>query len=57
MQWEAIQQIKDFTAEWAYDEAEFYMGMVAEAKQAFYGHIETSEKCFSVWRDFEWTDQ
>ena len=32
---EAMQLIKDFTAERACDEVEFYMGMVAEEKQTF----------------------
>ena len=34
---EAIQLVKDFTAERAQDEVEFYMGMVAEEDQSFKG--------------------
>ena len=37
---EAIQLIKDFTAERAQDEVEFYMGMVAEEDQSFEGLID-----------------
>ena len=40
MQWEAIQLVKDFTAEHAQDEVEFYMGMVAEENQSFEGLID-----------------
>ena len=39
MQREAIQLVKDFTAERAQDEVEFYMGMVAEVDQSFEGLI------------------
>ena len=35
MEREAIQLIKDFTAECAHDEVTFYMGMVAEGQQIF----------------------
>ena len=34
---EAIQLVKDFTTERAWDEVEFYMGMVAEKEQSFRG--------------------
>ena len=37
---EAIQLVKDFTAERAQDEVEFYMGMVAEEDQSFEGLID-----------------
>ena len=40
MQREAIQLVKDFTAEHARDEVEFYMGMVAEEDQSFEGLID-----------------
>ena len=34
---EAIQLVKDFTAEMACDEVEFYMGMIADDQQSFDG--------------------
>ena len=34
---EAIQLVKDFTAERAHDEVEFYMGMTADDQQTFNG--------------------
>ena len=37
---EAIQLVKDFTAECAQDEVEFYIGMVAEEDQSFEGLID-----------------
>ena len=37
---EAIQLVKDFTAECARDEVEFYMGMMAEEDQSFEGLID-----------------
>ena len=40
MQREAIQLVKDFTAECAQDEVEFYMGMVAEEDQSIEGLID-----------------
>ena len=40
MQREAIQLVKDFTVECARDEAEFYIGMVAEEDQSFEGLID-----------------
>ena len=46
---EAIQLVKDFTAERACDEVEFYMGMIADDQQTFDGLDEPPEKCFSVW--------
>ena len=32
---EAIQLVKDFTAERAHDEVEFYMGMIVDDQQTF----------------------
>ena len=46
---EAMQVIKDFTAERAHDKVEFYMGMVADDQQTFEGLIQHLKKCFSVW--------
>ena len=40
IQREAIQLVKDFTAECALDEVEFYMGMVAEEDRSFEGLID-----------------
>ena len=40
MQREAIQLVKDFTAEHAHNEVEFYMGMMAEEDQSFEGLID-----------------
>ena len=40
MQREAIQLVKDFTAECTQDEVEFYMGMVDEEDQSFEGLID-----------------
>ena len=40
MQREVIQLVKDFTAEYAWDEVEFYMGMVTEEDQSFKGPID-----------------
>ena len=37
---ETIQLVKDFTAECARDEVEFYMGMMAEEDQSFEGLID-----------------
>ena len=41
-----MQLIKDFTAEHACDEVEFYMGMVTEEQQTFKGLHTTFKKCF-----------
>ena len=43
---EAMQLIKDFTAEHACNKVEFYMGMVADDQQTFEGHHTTPQKCF-----------
>ena len=43
---EAIQLIKDFTAEHAHDEVEFYMGMVAEEQQTFEGLVQHLKNAF-----------
>ena len=56
LQREAMQLIKDFTAEHAHDEVEFYMGMVAEEQQTFEGLVQHLEECFSVQRNNQWTD-
>ena len=45
---EAMQLVKDFTAECAHDEVEFYMGMVADDQQTFEGLVQHLKKCFSV---------
>ena len=37
---EAIQLVKDFTAQHAHDEVEFYLGMMAEEDQSFEGLID-----------------
>ena len=43
---EAIQLVKDFTAERAQDEVEFYMGMVADDQQTFEGLIQHLKNAF-----------
>ena len=43
---EAMQLIKDFTAEHARDEVEFYMGMVAEEQQTFEGLVQHLKNAF-----------
>ena len=43
---EAMQLIKDFTAEHAHDEVEFYMGMVAEEQQTFEGLMQHLKNAF-----------
>ena len=43
---EAMQLIKDFTAEHAHDEVEFYMGMVAEEQQTFKGLVQHLKNAF-----------
>ena len=47
---EAMQLIKDFTAECACDEVEFNMGMVAEEQKS---SCATSEEHFSVWQNHQ----
>ena len=46
MQREAIQPVKDFTAEHAWNEAEFYKGMMAEEDQSFEGLIDHLHDAF-----------
>ena len=46
MEREAIQLVKDFTAQHACNEVEFYMGMVAEDKQIFEGLMQHLKKTF-----------
>ena len=43
---EAMQLIKDFTAEHAHDKVEFYMGMVAEEQQTFKGLVQHLKNAF-----------
>ena len=43
---EAIQLVKDFTAEHARDEVEFYMGMVMDDKQTFEGLVQHLKNAF-----------
>ena len=43
---EAMQLIKDFTAECAHDEVEFYMGMVTDEQQTFEGLIQHLKNAF-----------
>ena len=43
---EAIQLVKDFTAEHARDEVEFYMGMVADDQQTFEGLVQHLKNAF-----------
>ena len=43
---EAIQLIKDFTAEHACDEVKFYMGMVADEQQTFKGLVQHLKNAF-----------
>ena len=43
---EAMQLIKDFTAEHAHDEVEFYMGMVTDEQQTFEGLVQHLKNAF-----------
>ena len=43
---EAIQLVKDFTAERACDEVEFYMGMIADDQQTFDGLMNLLKNAF-----------
>ena len=43
---EAMQLVKDFTAEHACDEAQFYMGMVADEQQTFKGLVQHLKNAF-----------
>ena len=43
---EAIQLVKDFTAERACDEVEFYMGMIADEQQSFDGLVNHLRNAF-----------
>ena len=47
---EAIQLVKDFMAEHAHDEVEFYMWMVAEEQQMFEGLYNTLKELSSLGR-------
>ena len=46
MEREAIQLVKDFTAERAHDKVEFYMDMIADDQQTFYGLINHLKNAF-----------
>ena len=48
MQRKAIQLVKDFMAECAWDEVEFYMGMMAEEDQSFKGLIDHLHAAFQL---------
>ena len=50
---EANQLVKDFTAERAHNEVEFYMGMITDDQQTFNGPSQPPEKCLSVGSDHE----
>ena len=43
---EAIQLVKDFTAERAHDEVEFYMGMIMDDQQTFDGLVNHLKNAF-----------
>ena len=43
---EAIQLVKDFTADRARDEVEFYMGMIADEQQSFDGLVNHLKNAF-----------
>ena len=43
---EAIHLVKDFTAERAHDEAEFYMGMIVDDQQTFIGLVNHLKNAF-----------
>ena len=43
---EAIQLVKDFTAERAHDEVEFYLGMIADDQQSFDGLVNHLKHAF-----------
>ena len=45
---EAIQLVKDFTAERARDEVEFYMGMIADEQQSFDGLVNYLKHAFQL---------
>ena len=45
---EAIQLVKDFTAERACDEVEFYMGMIADDQQTFDGLVNHLKNAFHL---------
>ena len=45
---EAIQLVKDFTAERAHDEVEFYMGMIADDQQSFDGLVNHLKNAFQL---------
>ena len=44
---EAIQLVKDFTAECTHDEVKFYMGMIIDDQQTFDGLVNHLKSAFS----------
>ena len=53
MEREAIQLVKDFTAEHASDKVEFYMGMVVKDQQTFEGLVQHLKNVFQSARPCE----
>ena len=51
---EAIQLVKDFTAERACNEVEFYMSIITDDQQTFDGLVNLLEKGLSVGWDHKW---
>ena len=49
---EAIQLVKDFTAERVCDEVEFYMGMIVDDQQTFDGLVSHLKHAFSQERQW-----
>ena len=45
---EAIQLVKDFTAERAHNKVEFYMGMIADDQQSFDGLVNHLKNAFQL---------
>ena len=45
---EAIQLVKDFTAEGVHDEVEFYMGMIIDDQQSFDGLVNHLKHVFQL---------
>ena len=45
---EAIQLVKDFTAERAHDEVEFYMGLITDDQQTFNGQVNHLKNAFQL---------
>ena len=49
----AMQLIRDFTAEYAHDEVQFYMWMVLEDQQTFEGLVQHLKNSFLVWQNHQ----